>query len=310
MFNISCLSALGAGYGANSRRNPGENKAAPEDKSRTSLSYGIDPDKVPLALSADGTKARYLALCPSHIKLQISKTADIGEVEFRRFSLKETVVTYAPARGDVLSVHSTFPTPAASARGAVLTLALDFQGHKAVLDVTQDRGLVLPAGMEASLQAIRSGASANASLVRLLSETPTFTSEPALSGLIPFLRQFDGSSPIGCQLECVRAINNCIVAFTTYAGGITVLILFCGETLGLTCVLAIVSHPFLSIAVATECNNAISTCKICSNSGNGPGHNGDFIVGEWDDYWYSWMSTGDNSYQLRYRFQWGVDGNY
>lgn len=50
-----------------------------------SFEYGFDPDGVTFARKADGTKARYVALSPDHVKLEISKQGELGNVEIQRY---------------------------------------------------------------------------------------------------------------------------------------------------------------------------------------------------------------------------------
>ncbi len=305
MLNVSGLyvgSALAASHDANSYRDSGNNLKAPGDKSQTRFYYGIDPDKVPFALRADGTKARYISLCASHLKLQISKTTGIGEVEFRRVSSKETLVTYAPTGGDILSIRSTVSPQASSEKEPVVNLALELKGHKVGLSLNSNQGQELPANVGANLQVMRTDAKASDPLLRLLTEAHTFLSGPAFSGLLPFLRQFDNSSPTDCKFDCARGIASCLAAVVAYAGGIGGLILLCPETVGLACVLAIASHPFLALYVGTECSAAARTCQDCHNS---------YGMTDWDatfgdDFWSAWLLNDDNTY----RFQMGVDGIY
>lgn len=252
---------------AGTHTNVSGNSEPTEGKTGAPFYYGIDPDRVPFALRADGTKARYVSLCASHIKLQISKTTSIGEVEFRRLSLKETLVTYAPAGGETLSIRSTASPQAGKGKETVLTLALELKGQKVDLNLVpgETEGQVLPRNTAAKWQAMRRDAKTDDALLRLLTEANSFLNGPAFSGLLPFLRQEDALSPFGCQFDCVFAINQCILAASAYLGGIGSLILLCGETLGFTCVLAIAAHPFLAAAVGMSCSSAVKICQNCRN---------------------------------------------
>jgi hypothetical protein len=292
MLNVSGLyigSAFAASHDTSSHKSFSNSSEALEGKSETLFYYGTDPDKVPFAIRADGTKARYISLCPSHIKLQISKTTGIGEVEFRRISPKETLVTYAPTGGDIFSIRSTVSPQASSEREAVVNLALELKGHKVGLSLNSNQSQELPANVGANLQVMRTDAKASDPLLlRLVTEAHTFLNGPAFSGLLPFLRQFY-SSPTDCKFDCARGVASCLAAVVAYAGGIGGLILLCPETVGLACVLAIVSHPFLALYVGTECSAAVRTCQDCNNSGGMS--TWDSMFG--DDFWWNWMLLDD-----------------
>jgi hypothetical protein len=229
-------------------------------------------------------------------------------VEFRRLSSKETLATYTPTGEVPLSIRSTFSPQEGGAKAAVVSLAVELKGRKVVLNLTSNQVQELPANEGADLQVMRTDATANIPLRRLLEEAHTFLSGPALSGLLPFLRQFDYSTT-DCRFECARTITSCLAAASAYVGGIAGLILLCGETLGLTCVLAIIAHPILAAAVGMECSAAVNICKACHNSGV-TGTNSDFLSDDsfsyWDDYWGDWMALDDHFYQ----FQSGVSGVY
>jgi hypothetical protein len=66
---------------------------------------------------------------------------------------------------------------------------------------------------------------------------------------------------IGGGLACTGAITDCIVAAAEYLGSIGALIALCGETLGLSCVGAILLHPVLALHVGTECGKVDAACK-------------------------------------------------
>jgi len=65
MINVSGLymsSASAAVRDAGPLGSVDEHAGTPNGKSQPTFYYGIDPDKVPFALRADGTKARYVSL--------------------------------------------------------------------------------------------------------------------------------------------------------------------------------------------------------------------------------------------------------
>lgn len=59
---------------------------------------------------------------------------------------------------------------------------------------------------------------------------------------------------------CLEDILVCYVAILTYVGSIGTLIALCGETIGVTCWLAILAHPALGPLAVLKCNNAIQSC--------------------------------------------------
>lgn len=266
MLNTSGLhAALAFASESNSKpRHLSDGDRAPTNVSEQSpLSYGVGPDKVPFALKADGTKAKYLSLCVSHIKLRVEKEKPLGEVEFLRVSPTQTLVTFKPTVGDTLSVRSA-ARPKSVGQEPSIDLSIEMKGKKVALSFAPDADAERLAGAvsERSMQTLRADVKAQDSLTRLLAEAHDFLSEKAFLGLLPFLRQFE-SSATDCAFQCVLASNICIGAVLAYAGGIGTLIFFCGETLGFTCILALASHPFLATAVGLQCTSALNICRAC-----------------------------------------------
>lgn len=60
---------------------------------------------------------------------------------------------------------------------------------------------------------------------------------------------------------CAKQITACIVAVMAMVGGYAVLATACPETLGATCVVALVAHPALSTWVGFQCADAVRICK-------------------------------------------------
>lgn len=160
-------------------------------KVATPLIYGLDPDRVLFALKTDGTKARYLSLCATHVKLQIVKGVSIGEVEYSRVSPTETLTTFAPAGGNKLLVRSTAtPQRLRSKDDPGLNLIFQLKGDQAVLNSDaspNQRG----AGGDRKLEALVQDARANQTLTTLLTESGDFLNAASLAGLFPCLHRLN-----------------------------------------------------------------------------------------------------------------------
>ena len=68
-----------------------------------SFEYGFDLDGVTFARKSDGSKGRYLDLSPDHVKLEISKQRELGNVEIQRFPSNSTLLRFQSHSG-----HSVF----------------------------------------------------------------------------------------------------------------------------------------------------------------------------------------------------------
>lgn len=62
------------------------------------------------------------------------------------------------------------------------------------------------------------------------------------------------------RVACAEAVTECILAAAAWMGGVGSLIAFCGGTLGLTCVGALLLHPVLGTAVGIKCGKVSGAC--------------------------------------------------
>ena len=101
-----------------------------------SFEYGFDPDGVTFARKADGTKARYVTLLPDHVKLEISKQAELGSVEIQRYPSGRTLLRFQALRGSALFVRTR---PDQNSPNANKTrIQLKFGKHTAELKMARD----------------------------------------------------------------------------------------------------------------------------------------------------------------------------
>jgi hypothetical protein len=69
-------------------------------------------------------------------------------------------------------------------------------------------------------------------------------------------------------VACTGAITDCIVAAIEYLGSIGALITLCPESLGISCVAALLVHPVLALHVGTECGKVKGACAEVPQGGN------------------------------------------
>ncbi|HEV7903268.1 MAG TPA: hypothetical protein VGO96_05455 [Pyrinomonadaceae bacterium] len=219
--------------------------------------YGMDRDKVPFAQRADGTKGRFVNLSPEHFRLQISKGRRHGEVEFIRLSGEETITQFKVG-GDSLLVHTRNEIGKDSK--TKINLGFLYKNKKAVLkvnDETEERGFAPDA--ERKLRTMFADVGKNHNLKKLLEDTQSFSDKSVLSGATSALVN---NYAVVDSLDCLIEASECILGVSAYIGSIGGLIALCPETLGATCIGALLLHPVLGIYVAAKCTRAIEKCGI------------------------------------------------
>lgn len=253
-----------------------------------SLTYGFDSDGVSFARKADGSKARYLALLPDHVKLEISKGTHLGTVEIRRYQSNRMLLRYQTARGQSLFVRTSPEENTQNPKK--LRIEFQFGKYNAALKMDEDSSTEMTSDNASKLQSIVTGLRGDRSFTRLI-ETSNIFCETSVATRILLMR--------GVKLEtltfgCAQDILECYLAILAYVGSISSLILLCPETIGLSCFLAILAHPALGPLAVLKCNNAIQSCgttppappttpryqEICSE-----------IAGNWSEYYGDCVST-------------------
>lgn len=97
-----------------------------------SLSYGSDPDGVTFARKADGTKARYVALSPDHVKIEISNQQELGKIELQRYSSERTLLRFHARGGGIFFVRTR---PESDNNASKLRIEFQYGKEKAELRI-------------------------------------------------------------------------------------------------------------------------------------------------------------------------------
>ena len=109
------------------------------------------------------------------------------------------------------------------------------------------------------LQKLLSHVRQSASLVQLMGDAQTFTDKTVIAGAhaasITTVAFVD--SP-----DCIVAAGECITTIGAYVGSISALLAACPETIGTTCILALLAHPLFGVFVAAKCAQAMRICGI------------------------------------------------
>jgi|GEM_PF-1476643 len=219
-----------------------------------SFEYGFDPDGVTFARKADGTKARYVALSPDHVKLEISKQGELGNVEIQRFPSDRTLLRFQVPGGRSLFVR-TWPDPKSQNENKT-RIELQYGKYKAELKIDDSSKRSLSADTVPKLQSIVAGLRRDRSLKNLIDASNVFCDKAVASRVM----LAGGINTPSLILGCLEDILVCYLAILTYVGSIGTLIALCGETIGFTCWLAILAHPALGPLAVLKCNNAIQSC--------------------------------------------------
>jgi len=226
-----------------------------ESNTDKSFEYGFDPDGVTFARKADGTKARYVALLPDHVKLEISKQAKLGNVEIQRYPSDRTLLRFQVPGGRSLFVR-TWQDP--KSRNANKTrIELQYGKRRAELKMDRDSSKKsLSHHTVAKLQGIVNGLRGDRDLKKLIDASNMF-SDRSVASRVMLMR---GMNITTLNFGCAQDILECYLAILAYVGSIGTLIALCGETIGFTCWLAILAHPALGPIAVLKCNNAIQSC--------------------------------------------------
>src|SRR5215213_3801005 len=220
-----------------------------------SFEYGFDPDGVTFARKADSSKARYVAVSSEHVKLEISKRGDLGNVEIQRFSSDRTLLHFqAPGSREFFVRTWLDPT---SKNANKTRIELQYGKHKAELKLDGDSAKpAFSSDTITKLKGIVAGLQRDRALRTLIEASNVFC-DKSVASRVMLMR---GVNTVSLNFGCAQDILECYLAIIAYVGSIGTLILLCGETIGFTCWLAILAHPALGPIAVLKCNNAIQSC--------------------------------------------------
>lgn len=245
---------VGPAWGTKSNLPLAEYTNALNASASKAFTYGVDKDKVAFAQKQDGARARFLDLQSSHFKVEILRGRKVGEVEFIRMSASETLTRFTSAPGDSLVIHST-RLKTAKDDASPITIALQYKNQKAVLKI--DNGSVTPVDQK-QLNKLVAQVRSNHRLGELLADTKVFADRSVLSGAVSAFM----ANALVDSLQCIIAAGECILLIGTYVGSIGSLIALCPETIGASCLGALLLHPVIGVLVAAKCADALQKCGV------------------------------------------------
>lgn len=224
-------------------------------KSNKSIEYGFDSDGVAFARKRDGSKARYVDLSRDHVKLEISKQRAIGRVEIQRFPSSSTLLRFQTASGRSFFVRTW--SDAKSDDPNKTRIELQYGVYRAELKTKADTSNpAFASDVATKLEKIVAGVRGDRDLMRLIDASNVFCDKSIASQIL----MMRGMGTTALSFGCAQDILECYLAILAYVGSIGTLIALCGETIGLTCFLAILAHPALGPLAVLKCNNAIISC--------------------------------------------------
>jgi len=221
------------------------------DEADKTFRYGIDRDNVPYAVSMEAVKARYVELSPDQFIVKLSRNGrNLGSVEFMRG--KQTTLTRFVTNKSIL-VLQTQPNRKPQTSEPQDNLTLQYVNGRKTLKV----GNALPESLKyASL--IDGQVKKDARLQELMRLSNKFIAKSVLFGAVGASMNYAAFD----SLACIRAALECVTSIAAYIGSITALLSVCPETIGASCIAALVLHPVLSALAVLKCNDAITKCGV------------------------------------------------
>jgi hypothetical protein len=224
-------------------------------KSNKSIQYGFDSDGVTFARKTDGSKARYVDLTRDHVKLELSKQRQLGNVEIQRFPSDSTLLRFQTPAGHNLFVRTWLDHNSNDANK--IRIELQYGKYRAELKTNGDSSNpAFSPDVATKLENIVTGVRRDRDLMKLIEASNVFC-DKSIAAQVMLMR---GMSTTTLNFGCLEDILECYLAILAYVGSIGTLIALCGETIGLTCFLAILAHPALGPIAVLKCNNAIQSC--------------------------------------------------
>jgi hypothetical protein len=219
--------------------------------------YGVDEQSIPFALRPGGVTGRFLDVSPNRFKLQIETQRILGNIEFNRISTLETLTRFEVTRGDKLLVR----TRKVRNQGGAYTISISFQYRNDQVSVKIDEGTSrngFTAKSENEVRDFFSKIRKNPRLATLIEHSRTLTENSVVSGVMHATMY---NAPVD-SLACVIAAGECILTIAAYVGSISGLMALCPETIGASCLAALLLHPVISVLVAAKCADALIKCNV------------------------------------------------
>lgn len=229
-----------------------------KDGANKLFQYGLDKDNVPFAQSPDGTKGRFVKLSSSHLRLQITKGGRQGEVEFIRLSDADTVTRFKTGDGRDLAVSTRNQT--ADGGKSKIDVGFRYKNERVSLKLDEESGEKgFAPDAEKKLRAMFADVGKNRDLKELLEDAGNFSDASVLSGVTSaMVNGYVADDSLTCVLDATK----CLLGIGTYIGSIGGLIALCPETIGATCIGALLLHPVIGVYVAAQCSRALQTCGV------------------------------------------------
>jgi hypothetical protein len=101
--------------------------------------------------------------------------------------------------------------------------------------------------------------SKNRGLKELMGDARIFSDKSVLSGAASAMAS---SYLVDDSLNCIIEASECILAISAYIGSIGGLIALCPESIGASCLAALLLHPVISVYVAAKCARALQVCGV------------------------------------------------
>jgi hypothetical protein len=256
---VSFLNALESNWEGKNYAGLMEYTSTLEAGANKAFTYGVDEQSVPFARRADGTRGKFLDLSSNHFRLQILTQKILGQVEFTRLSATETLTKFETMAGDKLLIRTT----SVRIRSSVSRINIGFQYKNENVAFKIDEGPSLggfAASGENELRVMFSHIRKNPRLSKLLADSGTLVEGSVLSGVM-FAAVH--SVPVD-SLPCIIAAGECIMTIAGYVGSISALIALCPETIGASCLGALLLHPVIAVLVAAKCADATQKCGIAT----------------------------------------------
>jgi hypothetical protein len=223
------------------------------EKADKSFQYATDKNNIPIARNADGINVRFPIITANHLKILVLREKQLTQLEFERKSDTKSVLEISTAGQPSFIVT----TKRDLSRPEEISMRLQFKNRRAELQIKNGE-LSLAKGEATRYEKLINELRANKVVSRSMDAGRIAASEGVLSGamsLLPAYAVFD-------SLDCIIAAGECILTIGAYVGSISALIAACPETIGASCLAALLLHPVFAVMVAAKCADACRKCGI------------------------------------------------
>jgi hypothetical protein len=230
--------------------------AAEADKS---FRYGVDADGVSFAQAASGVKARFVNLSPEYAGMEFNRSGRVGDVQFTRLTPERVSTRFRASDGETLVVLTTKYKSDVDGRTKI-KIVFRYKKEKVSLRIEDVNALQdFDPDSQQQLQKLLSNVRKSTALAQLMGDAKTFTDKTVIAGA-----QAASMTTVAFtdSLQCIIAAGNCILAIAAYVGSVAALIAACPETVGATCLAALLLHPVFGVMVAAKCADAMQKCNI------------------------------------------------